>query len=45
MVVEDYDEEGYALPDSKVLVYYGGADTAVGLATTTIKELIEASKQ
>ncbi|MDR3626713.1 MAG: glycoside hydrolase family 130 protein [Ignavibacteriaceae bacterium] len=45
MVVENYDEEGYALPDSKVLVYYGGADTAVGLATTTIKELIEDSKQ
>jgi len=45
MVVEEYDSEGFALPESKVLVYYGGADTAVGLATSTIKELIEASKQ
>jgi predicted GH43/DUF377 family glycosyl hydrolase len=45
MIVENYDSEGYALPDSKVLVYYGGADTAVGLATSTIEELIEAAKQ
>ena len=45
MVVEEYDGEGFALPESKVLVYYGGADTAVGLAASTIKELIEASKQ
>lgn len=45
MVVENYDEEGYALPDSKVSVYYGAADTVVGLAETTIKDLIEAAKQ
>ncbi len=45
MVVEDYDDEGFALTDSKVLVYYGAADTVVGLAVSTVKELIEASKQ
>lgn len=45
MIVEDYDEEGFAKPESKVLVYYGAADTVVGLAASTIKELIEASKQ
>jgi beta-1,4-mannooligosaccharide/beta-1,4-mannosyl-N-acetylglucosamine phosphorylase len=44
MVVEDFDEEGFAKPESKVLVYYGAADTVVGLATSTIKELIEAAK-
>lgn len=45
MIVEEYDEEGFASLNSKVLVYYGAADTAVGLAESTIKELIEAAKQ
>lgn len=45
MVVEEYDSEGFALPESKVSIYYGAADTVVGLATTTIKELIEDAKQ
>jgi len=40
MVVEDLDEEGFALPDSSVRVYYGAADTVVGLATTTIADLL-----
>jgi len=44
-VVEEYDAEGFALPDSQVKIYYGGADTVVGLATATIRELIEDSKQ
>jgi len=44
MIVEDFDNEGYAKMESKVLVYYGAADTVVGLATSTIKELIEAAK-
>ncbi len=44
MIVEEFDNEGYAKPESKVLVYYGAADTVVGLATSTIKELIEAAK-
>jgi predicted GH43/DUF377 family glycosyl hydrolase len=45
MIVEEYDSEGYASLNSTVLVYYGAADTVVGLATSTIKELIEAAKQ
>lgn len=45
IIVENYDEQGFALPNSIVLVYYGAADTVVGLATSTIKDLIEASKQ
>ena len=40
MIVEQYDDEGYALPESLARVYYGGADTVVGLATATIAELI-----
>ncbi len=34
----------FALPESKVLIYYGAADTSVGLAETTIKELIDAAR-
>ena len=45
MIVESYDSDGFAMMDSKVLVYYGAADTSVGLATSTIKELIDASKK
>ena len=45
MIVKEYDEEGFANPESKVLVYYGAADTSVGLATSTIEELLIAAKQ
>jgi beta-1,4-mannooligosaccharide/beta-1,4-mannosyl-N-acetylglucosamine phosphorylase len=41
MVVEEHDAEGYALPESPVHLYYGAADTCVGLATTTVADLIE----
>jgi beta-1,4-mannooligosaccharide/beta-1,4-mannosyl-N-acetylglucosamine phosphorylase len=40
MIVKDYDSEGYALPESEVFVYYGAADTCVGLAVSTVSELI-----
>lgn len=40
-IVEEYDEEGFAKPESKVKIYYGGADTVVGMAETTINELNE----
>ena len=40
MIVAGYDQEGFALGDSLVRVYYGAADTVVGLATTTIKDLL-----
>ncbi|MGD8781235.1 MAG: glycoside hydrolase family 130 protein [Ignavibacteria bacterium] len=45
MIVENHDNDGFASLDSKVLVYYGAADTVVGLASSTIGELIEAAKQ
>lgn len=45
MIVMEYDEEGFAKADSEVYVYYGAADTCVGLAITTINELIENTKQ
>lgn len=40
MIVKEYDSEGYALPESEVFVYYGAADTCVGLAVSTVSELI-----
>lgn len=42
MIVESTDAGGYAVDDSLVRVYYGAADTVVGLATTTVRRLIEA---
>jgi len=44
MVVESYDKDGFAQMDSEVLVYYGAADTCVGLATTTIQQLLAACR-
>ena len=44
MIVEEYDSEGFALPSSKVFIYYGSADTVVGLALSTVGELIEAAR-
>lgn len=41
LIVEEYDDEGFAKDDSEVKLYYGGADTSVGLATSTIGRLIE----
>jgi predicted GH43/DUF377 family glycosyl hydrolase len=45
MIVEKFDEEGFAEADSPVKVYYGAADTVVGLATTTIQHLLEATEE
>ncbi len=45
MIVENFDAEGFALPESEVKIYYGAADTAVGLILTTIRELLEASME
>jgi len=45
MIVEDYDNEGFALEDSEVKIYYGAADTSVGLLITTISELIGAAME
>jgi beta-1,4-mannooligosaccharide/beta-1,4-mannosyl-N-acetylglucosamine phosphorylase len=40
MIVERYDAAGFVEPDSRVFVYYGAADTCVGLATSTVRELL-----
>jgi beta-1,4-mannooligosaccharide/beta-1,4-mannosyl-N-acetylglucosamine phosphorylase len=45
MIVDGYDEEGFALPDARVLLYYGAADTCVGLATTTVADLVAACEE
>jgi beta-1,4-mannooligosaccharide/beta-1,4-mannosyl-N-acetylglucosamine phosphorylase len=45
MIVEDFDEDGYARPSSPVKVYYGAADTAVGLAVTTVDELLASTSE
>jgi beta-1,4-mannooligosaccharide/beta-1,4-mannosyl-N-acetylglucosamine phosphorylase len=41
MIVERFDAKGFAEPTSPVRIYYGAADTVVGVAATTIGELIE----
>lgn len=45
MIVEKSDHDGFAHPDSEVKIYYGAADTVIGLATTTIQELINATQE
>jgi beta-1,4-mannooligosaccharide/beta-1,4-mannosyl-N-acetylglucosamine phosphorylase len=43
-IVQHLDDEGFAVPDSEVFVYYGAADTSIGLAVTTIAELLAAAR-
>jgi beta-1,4-mannooligosaccharide/beta-1,4-mannosyl-N-acetylglucosamine phosphorylase len=43
-IVHKNDDDGFALPESRVLVYYGAADTCVCLALTTIEDLIAAAR-
>ena len=45
MIVEEVDAQGFAAPASPVKIYYGAADTAVGLAETTIEELLAAAME
>lgn len=45
IIVEKYDGEGFAEPESPVKVYYGAADTVIALATTTVRELLEAAHE
>jgi predicted GH43/DUF377 family glycosyl hydrolase len=42
MIVENYDADGFAEPDSPVYLYYGAADTSVCLAVATVRELLDA---
>ncbi len=44
LIIDRVDADGFAEPDSLVRVYYGAADTVVGLATATVAELIEACR-
>jgi predicted GH43/DUF377 family glycosyl hydrolase len=43
MIVEEYDEDGFARPESPVKLYYGAADSVVGLATGTVQDLLTAA--
>ncbi len=42
MIVDEVDDDGCALPASRVWIYYGAADTSVCLATGTVAELVSA---
>jgi len=43
MIIESYDTEGFARSESPVNIYYGAADTVVGLATATVQDLLAAA--
>jgi beta-1,4-mannooligosaccharide/beta-1,4-mannosyl-N-acetylglucosamine phosphorylase len=45
MIADRFDTDGFADTDSSVRIYYGGADTVVCMAQTTIGELIESCKE
>jgi len=40
VIIDRVDEEGFAVVDSTVSIYYGAADTCIGLASTTVADLI-----
>ena len=42
LIVDEYDDDGFAVPDSTVRLYYGAADTVVALATSTVQDLVRA---
>ncbi|NMC44098.1 MAG: hypothetical protein GYA46_09290, partial [candidate division Zixibacteria bacterium] len=42
LIVREFDHDGFAEEQSEALIYYGAADTCVGLAITTIRELLAA---
>jgi beta-1,4-mannooligosaccharide/beta-1,4-mannosyl-N-acetylglucosamine phosphorylase len=41
MIADGVDEQGFAHPESSVRIYYGAADTCVGLAETRVGRLLE----
>ena len=45
MIVDKIDANGYARPESELFVYYGAADTVVGLVTATVGELLDACRE
>jgi beta-1,4-mannooligosaccharide/beta-1,4-mannosyl-N-acetylglucosamine phosphorylase len=42
IIVDELDGDGCARPGSRVRIYYGAADTCIGLIITTVDELIQA---
>ncbi len=42
MIVEETDDDGFALPESAVHIYYGAADTVVGKASAVVADLLAA---
>ena len=40
IIVDEFNDNGFAKMESKVKLYYGAADTSICLATSTIQELI-----
>jgi predicted GH43/DUF377 family glycosyl hydrolase len=42
IIVDEVDAAGFAKPESLVRIYYGAADTVVGVATATVAELCAA---
>ncbi len=43
-VAESEDVDGFIPAESRVLLYYGAADTCVGLATATVEEMLAACR-
>ena len=42
LIVDSVDDSGFTNSSSEIKLYYGAADTHIGLATSTIQELIDA---
>jgi len=40
LIAETIDADGFAAAESRLFIYYGAADTCVGLAFTTVAELV-----
>lgn len=45
LICRTFDEDGFAPPEAEVLAYYGAADTCVGVATTTVAELLQQCRE
>ncbi len=42
LIVSETDDEGFAVTSSELRLYYGAADTVVGLAVSTVAEVLAA---
>jgi beta-1,4-mannooligosaccharide/beta-1,4-mannosyl-N-acetylglucosamine phosphorylase len=42
LVVDEFDADGFALPTTSLRLYYGAADTCVGLAEAVLSDLLKA---